>query len=422
MSKVQFQKVRGMQDILPADQVAWQHIIQTFTEVCEAAGLSRISTPLLEDAQLFIRGVGEATEVVHKEMYTLTDRGNSVLALKPEGTAGVVRVYMENGMASWPKPVSLYYVEPLFRYDRPQAGRYRQHHQLGVEIFGVSAPAVDVHTIALARRFYDRLGLTTSLQVNSIGSLEARKRYQEALREYFEPYTSKLTDLAQKQLVTNPLRLLDSKEANMQEYIEKAPQILDYLDKASKEHFAAVLEALDDLGIGYDVNPRLVRGLDYYNQTVFEFKGTREGSQDSLGGGGRYDGLVEQLGGQQTPAIGFGLGLERIKLELEATGKVIDTKKPDVYMIYLGEAAQKAALTLSEKLLDDGLAVRIDLSTKTMKDQLARASKVQAKFALIIGEAELKAKKSILKDLKTGNQEPVDITKASEKLAESLNK
>ena len=422
MAKNQYQKVRGMQDILPADQVAWQHIVQTFVSVCEAAGLSRISTPILEDAQLFIRGVGEATEVVHKEMYTLTDRGKNVLALKPEGTASVVRTYLESGMPSWPKPVGLFYVEPLFRYDRPQEGRYRQHHQLGVEIFGVSAPAVDVHTIALAKRFCDRLGLATSLQVNSIGSLEARQRYQEVLLNYFKPHQSKLTDLAKKQLTTNPLRLLDSKEANMQELIEKAPQILDFLDKASKEHFAAVLEALDDLGIGYDVNPRLVRGLDYYNQTVFEFKGTREGSQDSLGGGGRYDGLVEQLSGQPTPAVGFGLGLERIKLELEATGKVIETKKPDVYTIYLGEEAQKAALTLSERLLDDGLSVRIDLTTKTMKDQLARASKAEAKFALIIGGQELKAKKAILKDLKSGNQDTIDIAKASEKLAEAINK
>ncbi|MBI2797970.1 histidine--tRNA ligase [Candidatus Saccharibacteria bacterium] len=421
MAKNQFQKVRGMQDILPADQIAWQHIVQTFTEICEAAGLSRISTPILEDAQLFIRGVGEATEVVHKEMYTLTDRGKGVLALKPEGTAGVVRTYLENGMPSWPKPVGLFYIEPLFRYDRPQEGRYRQHHQLGVEIFGVDSPTADVHTIALANRFYTRLGLATSLQVNSIGSLEARKRYQEALRDYFKPHEPKLTDLAKKQLGSNPLRLLDSKEANMQELIEKAPQILDYLDKSSKEHFAAVLEALDDLGIGYDVNPRLVRGLDYYNQTVFEFKGTRQGSQDSLGGGGRYDGLVELLGGQPTPAVGFGLGLERIKLELEATGHKLEAQKPDVYVVYLGSEAQKAALTLSEKLLDDGLSVRIDLTTKTMKDQLARASKFEAKYALIIGETELKAKKAILKDLKTGNQEPVDVAKASEKLAVLLS-
>lgn len=422
MSKVQFQKVRGMQDILPIHQPTWQYIVSTFVDVCEAAGLSRISTPILEDAQLFIRGVGEATEVVHKEMYTLTDRGKNVLALKPETTASAVRVYLENGMASWPKPVSLYYIEPAFRYDRPQEGRYRQHHQLGVEIFGVSTPTADAHTIALAHRLYSRLGLATSLQVNSIGSLEARKRYQEALGEYFKPHQSKLTDLAKKQLQNNPLRLLDSKEDNMQELITKAPQILDYLDKASKEHFEAVLEALDDLDIGYDVNPRLVRGLDYYNQTVFEFKGTRVGSQDSLGGGGRYDGLVELLGGQPTPAVGFSLGIERIKLELEATGHKLEAQKPDVYVVYLGSEAQKVALTLSEKLLDDGFSVRIDLSAKTMKDQLARASKAEARFALIIGEHEFKSEKAVLKDLKTSSQETIDFDQAHKVLNQRLDR
>ncbi len=421
MAKIQFQRVRGMQDILPTDQATWQFIAATFTQICESAGLSRISTPILEEAQLFIRGVGEATEVVHKEMYTLTDRGDTVLALKPETTAGVVRSYLENGMGSWPKPVSLYYIEPHFRYDRPQAGRYRQHYQCGVEIFGLSQAAADVHVIALAHRLFVRLGIKTELQINSIGSLESRKKYEQALQEYFAPHEQHMTELNKKQLQANPLRLLDSKEPKLQDLMVTAPQILDFLDEPSQQHFAEVLEALDELGISYDINPRLVRGLDYYNQTVFEFKGTQEGSQDSIGGGGRYDGLVEQLGGPATPAVGFGLGLERIKLELERAGHSVEAARPDVYVVCLGAIAQKAGAVLAEQLLDTGLNVRIDLASKTLKDQLARAAKAQARTALILGEREIQAKQAILKNLDTSDQKSVPLGKIAEVLADFLN-
>ena len=404
MARQNFTKPRGTQDILADLQPAWRLVHDNFSRLSLAAGFERISTPMFEDADLFVRGVGSDTEVVAKEMYVFTDRSDNKLALKPESTAGVVRAYIENHLDNQPKPVKLFYFEPHFRYERPQAGRYRQHHQLGVEVFGVGEAYMDAHVIALGARFLKSLGMDFQLQVNSIGDKQMRAKFQQALREYFLPHRSKLSEVATAQLDRNPMRLLDSKDEAVVKLSENAPQILDYLDTAAKEHFAAVLEYLDDLGIEYELNPRLVRGFDYYNRTVFEFKGSHVGQQDSIGGGGRYDGLVEELGGKPTQAVGFGLGVERLILELEKSGRLPTIKGPEVYVVGLGEKARDKVFSLVEQLLDAGMSVATAYAKGSMSDQLAQASKLKAKLCLIIGKKEMASQTVIIKDMASTTQ------------------
>lgn len=409
----QFQSVRGMYDILPKQQVSFGYVIETFKRLASAAGYGPIETPLLEDKGVFVRAVGEGTDVVDKEMYAFQDLSGNELCLRPEPTAGIVRAFIEHGMASWPQPVKLSMTGPMFRYDRPQAGRQRQFNQLDVEMFGEAAPSADAQVITLANRFFHRIGLRhLSLNINSIGDASCRPKYKKALVEYFESHKSKLCETCRVRLKSNPLRVLDCKVPSCQPVIAEAPQTLNYLCKACNAHFAGVLEYLDDLGISYELNPQLVRGLDYYTRTVFEFVGTREGSQSSLGGGGRYDGLVEQLGGKSTPAVGFGLGVERILLEMEA-----EAVKPDpqpgvrVFVASLGEPARLASFRLIEELLDGGVGATGAVDKNGIQSQLGRADRLGIPYALIIGQKEVFDKTVILRDMASGAQEMIPLGK-----------
>ena len=411
MAKPKFQSVRGMYDLLPEQAEQYDSLWQIFAKAAADAGYGRIETPLLEESGVFTRGVGDTSEVVSKEMYTFEDRGGNQLSLRPEGTAGIVRAYLEHGMGSWPQPVRLYYGGPMFRYDRPQAGRQRQFNHLGIEAIGEGSPSLDAQAITLASRFFKRIRLTgVTLQINSIGCPDCRPKYRKALVEYLEQNIKQLADDDKERLKTNPLRVLDSKEERTQVVIADAPQMLNFLCEACQAHFAGVLEYLDDQEVIYDLNPHLVRGLDYYSRTVFEFYGQREGAQAALGGGGRYDGLVELLGGQPTPAIGFALGVERILLELEEQGINLAPERPKgVYVASLGEPARLLAFGLIEKLLDGGVPAVGAVEKDGIGAQLGRADKLNLPYAVIIGQREVIEKTVLLRDMASGAQETMQV-------------
>jgi len=407
LAKQQFQTLRGMHDMIGEQAAQYDYLISQFVGVVAAAGYGHIETPMLEDAGLFVRGVGADTDAVSKEMYVFTDRSDHEVALKPEFTAGIVRSYIEQGMGSWPQPVKLFAYGPAFRYDRPQAGRQRQFNQVDVEVLGETASSVDAQVIMLALRFFKRVRLgNVSLQLNSIGDGACRPKYRRALVEYLEANGKRLAPVDRERVERNPLRVLDSKEPATLEVLSDAPQTLNHLCDACQAHFAGVLEYLDDLGVAYELNPLLVRGLDYYTRTVFEFYGEREGAQASLGGGGRYDGLVELLGGQPTPAVGFALGMERIVLELEAAGALPQPAAiKRVYVASLGEPARLAAFRLIEQLLDGGVAAVGAVDRDGIGSQLARADKLGVTHAIIIGQKEVREETVILRDMASGAQE-----------------
>ncbi len=413
MAKQKFQSVRGMNDILPGQWPGYDYLYQTFQRLAGEAGFQGIETPAVEATQLFARSVGDDTDIVAKEMYTFNDRGGDSLSLRPEGTAGVVRAYIEHGGGSWPQPVKVFYSGPMWRYDRPQAGRQRQFNTVGVEAVGEAAPSVDAQVIVLAQRFLNAIGLTNAaVQINSIGDANCRPKYVKVLVEYLEDNATKLCADCQKRLKTNPLRVLDCKEPGCRAVVEGAPQILNYLCKACQTHFTGVLEYLDELGVAYELNPFMVRGLDYYTRTAFEFYGAREGAQAALGGGGRYDGLVELLGGQSTPAVGFGLGMERIILELDALGvKIEPPQAVKVYVASLGEPARLASFKLIEQLLDGGIGAAGAVDKDGIQSQLGRANKLGVPYAVIIGQKEVFDKTVILRDMTTGAQEMIPIEK-----------
>jgi len=407
MAKQQIQSPRGMYDLLPEQTAQYDYMLQAFRSITASAGYGRIETPLMEDRALFERGVGADTETVSKEMYAFIDRSDHEVALRPEFTAGIVRAFIEHGMNSRPQPVKLYSYGPLFRYDRPQAGRQRQFNQVNVEVLGEAAPSIDAQVIVLAQRFFRRLRLTNvTLQLNSIGDATCRTKYRKVLSEYLEANVKKLAAVDRERYAKNPLRVLDSKEASTQAVLADAPQTLNYLCEACQTHFSGVLEYLDDLGVAYELNPLLVRGLDYYTRTVFEFFGEREGAQSALGGGGRYDALVEMLGGQSTPAVGFALGLERILIEMQEAGVAdvpADSKR--VYVASLGEPARLAAFGLIEHLLDGGVGALGAVDRDGIGSQLARADKLGVPFAIIIGQKEVREETVILRDMASGAQE-----------------
>ena len=408
VAKQQFQTVRGMYDLLPDRRFLFDHVMKTFALAAEDAGYGRIETPVLEDEALFVRSVGTGTDVVDKEMYTLTDRGEKRLVLRPEGTAPVMRSYIEHGMSSWPQPVRLYYTGlDMFRYDRPQEGRYRQHKQVGAEVIGDANPSVDAQVIMLQYRLYKRLRLAgVGLQLNSIGCAVCRPKYRKALVEYLEANIKQLAEVDRERLSKNPLRVLDSKEASTQVILGDAPQTLNYLCEECQAHFAGVLEYLDALGVAYELNHLLVRGLDYYNRSVWEFYGEREGAQSALGGGGRYDGLAEQLGGPATPAVGFSSGIERLILELEAAGAAPAAPQPKgVYVASLGEPARLAAFHLIEQLLDGNVPAVGSVDRDGIGVQLGRADKLGVPYAVIIGQKEVKEGTVLLRDMASGAQE-----------------
>lgn len=407
----QFQHVRGMPDVLPQEQQAQNYLISTFQRIASAAGYEPLGSPLLEEKGVFVRGVGEGTDVVDKEMYVFEDRSGKEVALRPEPTAGVARAYIEHGMSSLPQPVRIQIAGPMFRYDRPQAGRQRQFTQVGVEVLGDASPSIDAQVITLVLRYYRTIGLRNlSLQINSIGTGEDRKAYQKALVAYLKEHKASLAEVDQKRLSSNPLRVLDSKEKSTAKVIANAPQILNYLSDDSKAHFDGVIEYLDTLGITYELNPHLVRGLDYYTHTVFEFYGGREGSQSSLGGGGRYDNLVQELGGKPTPAAGMGIGVERVLLELKEEGvELPDEHAVHVYVASLGEPARLGAFTLIENLLDGGIGAVGAVDRDGIGSQLERANKLGVPYAIIIGQKEIQEETVILRDMKSGAQEMISL-------------
>lgn len=410
MAKQLFQTVRGTYDILP-NNLGFDFVAETFISLARQAGYGHIETPVLEDKNLFSRGVGEHTDVVEKEMYVLKDRSDNELAMRPEGTAGVMRAYIQNGLGSWPQPVKLYYFEPMFRYDRPQAGRTRQHYQLGLEVIGEASPSADAQVITFANRLYKKLGLTQlSLQINSLGDETCRPKYRKALVEYLQANKAKLCDSCKARLDTNPMRVLDCKDPNCQAVISAAPQTLNFLCKACQAHFEGVLEYLDDLGISYELNPQLVRGLDYYTRTVFEFMGARAGAQSSVSGGGRYDGLAELLGGKSMPAVGFSTSIERISLELEQYGIELQPRQDTkVFVASLGEPARLAAFRLTEALLDGGVGAVGSVDKNSIQTQLGKADRLQAPYAIIIGQKEVLDKTVILRDMGSGAQEMIPL-------------
>ncbi len=384
-----------MNDILPAQTPIWRYLEGTFAQLLDSYGYSEIRLPILEFTDLFARGIGEGTDVVDKEMYTFLDRNEESLTLRPEGTAGCVRAVLEHGMTGGGQVQKLWYTGPMFRYEKPQKGRYRQFHQIGVEVFNQPGPDIDAELIVLTARLWKQLGLAdaVTLQLNSLGSSEARARYRDALVVYLQQRFEQLDEDSQRRLTTNPLRILDSKNAQTQALLADAPTLHDYLDEESRVHFEGLKARLDAVGIAYEINPKLVRGLDYYGRTVFEWVTDKLGAQGTVCAGGRYDGLVSQFGGKPTPGVGFAMGVERLVLLLETLGLVPDALNPTphAYICAFGEAAELAALALAECLRDElpGLRLLVNAGGGSFKSQFKKADKSGARYALILGDDEL---------------------------------
>jgi len=414
------QAIRGMNDCLPTQSPLWQKVEGTVKNVISAYGYNEVRMPIVEMTHLFSRAIGEVTDVVEKEMYTFEDRNGDSLTLRPEGTAGCVRSGIENGLL-YNQEQRLWYMGPMFRHERPQKGRYRQFHQCGVEVFGLDGPDVDAELIMMTARMWRELGISehVRLELNSIGSLDARANYRTALIEYLEQYMDVLDDDCKRRLYTNPLRVLDTKNPDVQAVLGDAPKLSDYLDEESKQHFAGLCELLDVAGIEYTVNERLVRGLDYYNRTVFEWITESLGSQGTVCGGGRYDGLVEQLGGKPTPAVGFAMGLERLVLMMETLGNTDVRRSVDVYMVTAGEGTLSAGMKLAEQIREQvpGLRVMTHFGGGNFKKQFKRADKVGAAIALVLGEDEVAGNTVVVKDLAGGEQETISQAEIASKLA-----
>ena len=394
MSK-SLQAIRGMNDILPEQTPAWRYLENTLVDLLDGYGYKEIRLPIVEYTELFARGIGEGTDVVDKEMYTFLDRNEESLTLRPEGTAGCVRAVLEHGLAGGGQVQKLWYAGPMFRYEKPQKGRYRQFHQVGVEAFNLPGPDVDAELIVLTWRLWKKLGLAdaVTLQLNSLGSSEARAAYRDALVAYLQERFDQLDEDSQRRMTTNPLRILDSKNEATQAVLVGAPTLGDYLDEESRLHFEGVKARLDAAGIAYQINHKLVRGLDYYNRTVFEWVTDKLGAQGTVCAGGRYDGLVSMLGGKATPGVGFAMGVERLVLLLE-TLELLPAdlnRAADAYICAFGEAAELAALTLAERLRDEvpGLRLLLNSGGGSFKSQFKKADKSGARYALILGDDEL---------------------------------
>lgn len=414
------QAIRGMNDYLPEETALWQRIEGTLKQVLGSYGYSEIRLPIVEQTPLFKRAIGEVTDVVEKEMYTFEDRNGESLTLRPEGTAGCVRAGIEHGLL-YNQEQRLWYIGPMFRYERPQKGRYRQFHQLGAEVFGLQGPDIDAELILLTARWWKALGIAehVKLELNSIGSLEARANYRDALVAFLEQHVEVLDEDCKRRMYSNPLRVLDSKNPEVQALLNDAPRLSEYLDEESRAHFAGLCELLAQAGIPYTVNERLVRGLDYYNRTVFEWVTTSLGAQGTVCAGGRYDGLVEQLGGRATPAVGFAMGLERLVLLVQAVNP--EFKAPsaiDVYVISSGAGTQSAAMQLAEQVRD--AAPQLKLMTNygggNFKKQITRADKWGARIALI-WVSEVAAQQVVVKDLRSGEQETLAQSEVAARLA-----
>jgi len=413
-----FKVPRGTFDILPADSYKWQFVINAFREVAREFNYKEIVTPIFEQSDLFERSVGETSDIVEKEMYKFEDKKGRILALRPEGTAPVVRSFIENGLILKPNSSKLYYLGPMFRYDRPQKGRYRQFYQYGIEDIGSSDPYVDAEVIAFAYIFLTKLGLKNfELQINSIGCKNCTKDYDNALKSYFAPFQNDLCSDCSKRLSKNPKRVLDCKVKTCNAIAKDAPSMLDYLDEECTTNFNKVKEYLTVMGIPFMVNPKIVRGLDYYSQTAFEFIDTNLGAQNTLIGGGRYDTLAEQLGGKNMPGVGFAGGFERLLLSMEEEKLSFGQQQtPKVYLVTLGDEAMSAGIKLIMELRRRGISTEFDPDKTSMNAQMKAANKTGAKFALILGENELKKDKIILKNLANGEQKEIKIADISDSM------
>ena len=398
-------KPRGTEDVLPGEVKLWQKIEQTARECCDVFGYKEIRTPVFENTELFNRGVGETTDVVQKEMYTFNDKGGRSITLKPEGTATLVRSYIENSLYANPQPTKLSYIIPCFRYEKPQSGRLREFHQFGVECFGAESPETDAEIISLANTFLKKVGIKgISLYINSIGCPVCRKEYNEKLKAYFTAHEDKLCETCKTRLEKNPMRIIDCKSPICSEIAKSAPKIVDYLCEDCKNHFDKTRASLDNLGIRYEINPDIVRGLDYYTKTVFEFVSDSLGAQSTVCGGGRYSGLVEELGGKPTEGIGFAAGIERLVLIIKNQGLELESEvTPDVFLAAIGDSAVSAAQKTVYELRLLGMAAEQDLCGRSVKAQMKFANKLGAKYSAVIGDDEIANGKINLKNMESGD-------------------
>lgn len=404
--------IKGTKDVLPGEVHKNQYLEATALDIAEKYGYHEIRTPVFEHTELFQRGVGDTTDVVQKEMYTFDDKGGRSITLRPEGTAGAARAFLEDGLCNEALPQKVCYLTSCYRYEKPQAGRLREFHQFGVECFGTQSPLADAELIALAKSIFDTLEVKDiHLEINSIGCPECRSKYYDALRAYFADRKDELCDTCKGRLERNPMRILDCKSPICQEIAKDAPAVLDYLCDDCKEHFEKVQAYLKAQNIEYTINPRIVRGLDYYTKTVFEFISDAIGAQGTVCGGGRYDGLIEELGGQKTPSLGFGMGLERLQLVMEAQGCPFpEAEKPDLFIVALGESATMKTVELAKDMRAEGFSVLYDLNQRSVRAQMKYANKMGAKFNVVIGDDEVLSGKAKLKDMATGEETDIDLT------------
>jgi len=406
------QAIRGMHDVLPEQTPLWQYAEQIIRDVLGAYGYSEIRLPIVEKTELFKRSIGEVTDIVEKEMYTFDDRNGDSLTLRPEGTAGCLRACLEHGLLH-NQVHRLWYYGPMYRHERPQKGRYRQFFQLGVETYGMSGPDIDAELILIIDRLWKKLGIRDKvrLQLNSLGTIAERMVYRESLVAYFQEHLDLLDEDSLRRLETNPLRILDTKNAAMKQVVANAPDLMDYLGDESRQHFKAITTILDDLGVGYEINSRLVRGLDYYSKTVFEWVTDELGSQGTVCAGGRYDGLIEQLGGKPNHAAGFAMGMERLLALMETLDNIQLARPVDVYMIRVGEKAEQEGLRFAETIRNEfpGLKLQVNCGGGSFKSQFKKADKSGAEFAIILGDDEVDRGQVSIKSLRNNEQEQQDM-------------
>ena len=418
MAKPKYTSHVGMVDILPDESPKWRALENIIHEEAARFNFEEIRTPIMEQTELIVRGIGQLTDIVSKEIFAF-EKGDSHYVLRPELTAPVVRSYVEHHLDQRGGSQKLYYIGPMFRAEKPQKGRQRQFHQFGVEVIGSDDPVADVETIAFMMRIYERIGIKNfELKLNSVGDPESREAYKEALREYLKPNLSKLSEVSQNRFEKNPMRILDSKEPEDQEFIKNAPVIQDYLNEETASHFEKVTQYLDDLGISYTIDPYLVRGMDYYTRTAFELTSPDLGSQDALAGGGRYDLLVEEIGGQPTPAVGFAAGMERLLIACEELGiELAEEKSVDVYFVTLGDAARSFAIKHLPKLREAGISATMDYMSRSMKAQMKDANRENARYTIIIGDNELNEGKFTLRNMKESEEDSLSFDQILNKLS-----
>lgn len=403
--------IKGTKDVLPSEVYKNQYIEATCLTVAENFGYKEMRTPVFEHTELFQRGVGDTTDVVQKEMYTFDDKGGRSITLRPEGTAGAARSFLENGLSNEALPQKICYLTSCYRYEKPQAGRLREFHQFGIECFGATSPLADAEMIALAKQIFDELGVKDlHLEINSIGCPTCRAEYHKALKEYFASRVDELCDTCRDRLDRNPMRILDCKSPVCSEIAAGAPVVLDYLCDDCREHFENVKKYLGAMNIEYTVNPQIVRGLDYYTKTVFEFIADSIGAQGTVCGGGRYDGLIEELGGQKTPSLGFGMGLERLQLVMDAQGcEYPDAGKADLFIVAMGDKAKLKAVEIAKDMREEGFSVLYDLNDRSIRAQMKYADKVGARFNVVIGDNEIETDKAELKNMTTGEKNEISL-------------